>query len=244
MSPQRWGLPTAASALCRSGLSGPAWPRIPWRSGREPAGGEALVRVPVVFGDLGPEPVGRLERVRRVHVGELDLGHAQALQLALEEVQLDLKLAERHHPSALADPRALGQRPQLRVLLLVQLELDLGPHLSGPVLDGQHLPAGPAAHPHLGAVLGDRQVALVDSSWRLGLVGYPVDQELALDLHQPAHRPPAFAHATMWSTEQNGSPTRCSPRWRTKRTCTSPSSASQWAQRSGGVSSTAGPARP
>ena len=68
-----------------------------------------------------------------------------------------------------------------------------------------------------------------------------VEQELALDLHQlVCQRPPAFALSTMWSTEQIGSPTRCSARWRISGTWTSPSSASQCEHRSGGWSSGAG----
>lgn len=47
-----------------------------------------------------------------------------------------------------------------------------------------------------------------------------------------AQRPPAFAHSAMWPAEQNPSGIRCSPRWRTRITRTSPSGSSQWPQRS------------
>src|SRR5215210_41055 len=45
-----------------------------------------------------------------------------------------------------------------------------------------------------------------------------------------AQRPPAFAHSDMWSAEQKASGIRCSPRWRTSTTRTSPSSFPQWEQ--------------
>ena len=45
------------------------------------------------------------------------------------------------------------------------------------------------------------------------------------------HRPPAAAHSRMCSTEQNPSAIRWSPRWRTRSTWTSPSSASHSEQR-------------
>ena len=46
-------------------------------------------------------------------------------------------------------------------------------------------------------------------------------------------RPPAFAHSRRCSREQKSSGMRCSPRWWTSRTWTSPSSRPHWAQLSG-----------
>ena len=48
---------------------------------------------------------------------------------------------------------------------------------------------------------------------------------------RPSGRRPS-AHSDMWSAEQNASGMRCSPRWRTSRTRTSPSGSPQWEQTS------------
>ena len=53
-------------------------------------------------------------------------------------------------------------------------------------------------------------------------------------------RPPAFAHSSRWSTLQKPSGTRCSPRWRTSRTWTSPSSSPHCEQLIGPSSTEAG----
>src|SRR5262249_45222250 len=50
---------------------------------------QALVAEVLVVGDLAPEPLRRLERPRRLRVGELDFCGHQPLQLAPEDIDLD-----------------------------------------------------------------------------------------------------------------------------------------------------------
>src|SRR5262245_57502370 len=53
---------------------------------RQAVQGQALVAEVLVVGDLAADPLRRLERPRRLPVGELDLGGHQALQLAPVDV--------------------------------------------------------------------------------------------------------------------------------------------------------------
>jgi hypothetical protein len=81
---------------------------------RESSGqGEALARVAIIAGDLLAKPIGWLELLAFSLALELDLGDQQAIQLAAEDVELNLEPSlQWNDQPALCQSAPFGQRPK------------------------------------------------------------------------------------------------------------------------------------